>query len=250
MRQPVFLCTQIELRKMNAETNLIIETVDYAIRMLLRTFTANPTLFFTEHDIVCWFYRILADELQKKELLTVPDSSGCVHSLIHTEYPTPFRCYMGDHSFRVVPDEDRGSRGPHSRGHYDFVILSPCFVRRHNYSEIKGQNFAGFKRIATSACSSDNPLVLYAIEFAFSRDEIKLSRGKDREQGAHRFCRSVLQDLEKLKAGLKFTGFMHKAASLAFLHGTSNPDVIGAIRMRLEPHKLVTLVRQENSSST
>lgn len=76
-----------------------IEAVDKSIEELYNKFQSYPTLLFTENDIVCYFYSIL---WRKLPTFYDKDKDGHKHSLIHMEYPTPFRCDMRGNKDEIV----------------------------------------------------------------------------------------------------------------------------------------------------
>ncbi len=88
-----------------AITNAVEETIE----ALRRTFEATPTLFYTENDLVCWFVADLVPRLPDGGL--APDAEGKPHRLVHTEFPTPFRCDMRDGGFCIREDYERTEEG-------------------------------------------------------------------------------------------------------------------------------------------
>ncbi|MFX0199650.1 MAG: hypothetical protein ACFFCW_26300, partial [Candidatus Hodarchaeota archaeon] len=76
----------------------IIETTLRALNSLQGEFRAEPTLFFTEHDLASRAYQLIQQELGHPK---VRDDNGKTHYLVHHEYPTPFRCDMRGHTFAI-----------------------------------------------------------------------------------------------------------------------------------------------------
>jgi hypothetical protein len=104
------------------------------------------------------------------------------------------------------------------RGHYDIVVLNPDFIRAHSYPVIKGQNYEEFKNVALPHISDYSPIVLYGIEFMFSRDPLKVSKGENQERGVQGFVAKVLQDAKKLVETKKWNeGFMGHLKMLTFV---------------------------------
>jgi len=194
---------------MNHQT--LINTVDESIKTLCREFQSRPSLFFTENDIVCFFYNILRQNLTNP---FAKDRDGYEHLLIHGEYPTPFRCDMRGDKFEIKNDDETKFK----RGHYDIVVLNPDFIRAHSYPVIKGQNYEEFKNVALPHISDYSPIVLYGIEFMFSRDPLKVSKGENQERGVQGFVAKVLQDAKKLVETKKWNeGFMGHLKMLTFV---------------------------------
>ena len=200
----------------------IIGAVDSAISTLLDLFKNEPTRFFTENDLVCCFHRMLHEKLTRLEQATAPDQDHKPHNLIHCEYPTPFRCDMGENRFEIKSDDARTPGGrKYRRGRFDVAVLNPSFIAKHPYATVKAQNYDAFRSAVLSKLSVDVPVVLYGVEFVFCRDEIKPSRGGDWEKAAKDFVAKVRQDTAKLRAGVAVMGFMMKGAMLAFVKGTT-----------------------------
>jgi len=87
--------------------------------------------------------------------------------LVHQEYPTPFKCQMGDLRFEVLGDDSRGKRG-----HYDLVLLNPWWVDKAPLQAIRNDNFALFRQhIRDRAEPQDPPLCLAGIEIYLIRTE-------------------------------------------------------------------------------
>lgn len=210
----------------------IINAVDAAIEKLADLFTRQPTQFFTENDLVCGFHRLVTDSL-KSVGLTFSDKEGLPHTLIHGEYPTPFRCDMSERGFQEKGDEDRTATGKkYKRGHYDIVVLNPEFIGRHSYSQIKCQDFDEFLSEVAPRLTDAEPMILYGVELVFSRDLIPLSKGHEPERAARAFVEEVVQDTKKLIATVAKPKFMKQAAMLAFTKGTSR-EVNNLIRTLL-----------------
>ena len=199
-------------------TDAIIETVDACLVEIKSAFKAKPTLFYTETDLVCWFVESLNHSLG--EAGKVSDTDGKPHRLVHTEYPTPFRCHMAGGGFELKTDEDCvRDKKRYGRGHLDVVIMNPAFIASYDYHLLKAQDFEAFKAkvLAAPKCT---PMLIYAVEFFLSRDEIKQSRGPDKTLAAHRCAQGIFQDAKKLEAATGHSGFVKETKHVAFLKGT------------------------------
>jgi hypothetical protein len=195
----------------------IIDAVDKTIKELCDEFQSHPTLFYTENDIVCYSYSLL-----KNNIPTPPyhDKDGGEHLLIHGEYPTPFRCDMGGSKFEIKGDnETTPGGGRYQRGHYDIVVLNPDFIHQHTYNEIKGQDYELYKTHVISTPWKDT-VILYGMEFMYSRDALEYSRGQNREKGIDQFISKVIQDADKLVASKNIEGFMGNVKMLTFVKGS------------------------------
>lgn len=197
----------------------IIEAVDKSINEICNEFQSHSTLFFTENDLVCYFYSILQQRLSNSN---VYDKDGHKHSLIHMEYPTPFRCNMRENKFELKKDEERTENGiKYRRGHYDIVVLNPDFIKQHSYEVIKAQNYELYKEQVLSKIDSFKPVILYGLEFMYRRDPLKLSKGEDKERAVDEFAAKIIQDTEKLLVSKNQSEFMKHVKMLTFVKGSS-----------------------------
>ncbi len=191
-------------------TNLdesIIDSTDRCIDDLCAEYKAEPTLFYTENDLTCRLYWMLMNSGCD---LQAVDKSGKKHLLIHTEYPTPFRCEMKDNTFRVAHDdsEDR-------RGHYDLVVLNPALIRSHCYSDVYGQSFEHSKRTIMVWSKTEGPLMLYGVEIMLRRKPLSGSKKFAARSWTTRMAK-FQQDCDKLLASQK-DGLMKKTQGIYFI---------------------------------
>ena len=197
----------------------IIGAIDQSIEELCKEFRSRPTLFYTEHDVVSYFYTILQRRLS---MATARDRDASEHLLVHMGYPTPFRCDMGGGQFQIKGDDERTDQGGlYPRGHYAIVVLNPGFIKEHSYELIKAQDYALFKKLVLPKLDRDNPAILYGLEFALRRDPfpmLKVGEGNGRTV-IDAFVARVNQDAEKLVASQAIPGFMDRIKVLTFVKG-------------------------------
>ena len=128
-------------------------------------FKNTPQRFFTEYDIHSNLYRIAEDEINKRGISFFKTRNGYLTSLVHHEYPTPFRCDMKRYKFRVASEEERTmSKGKYKRGHYDLVVLNPDFVLQNDLVVVTGKNYQLFRKAMENVTTS--PL-LWVCEVVF-----------------------------------------------------------------------------------
>ena len=186
----------------------IIDSVDRSIEILIENFEKNPCRFFTENDILMEISKVLDRNLP---LTCVADCDGNMVDLVHTEYPTPFRCDMGKGRFLLKSDEDLTPKGKwYQRGHYDLLVLNPDFIAANSFTDIRGQDYVALCKNVLDGLTDASPLALYAVELNFLRRRIKTARGL---RNAPRF---VHQDHKKLLASRSFPGFVSNVRSLVF----------------------------------
>jgi len=197
----------------------IIGAVDQSIEELCKEFRSRPTLFYTEHDLVSFFYTILQHTLSRA---TVRDRDASEHFLVHMEYPTPFRCDMGGDRFQIKGDDERTDQGGlYRRGHYDIVVMNPAFIKEHSYELIKAQDYALYKKLVLPKLIKEQPAILYGLEFVLRRDPFPMLKerdGKERDV-IDAFVAQVNQDTDKLVASQAIPGFMDRIQVLTFVKG-------------------------------
>jgi hypothetical protein len=118
------------------------------IDKLQTTFKSCPHCFFSEHDIHSVLYSIVKKELKQIGIDSQTTRDGYVTSLVHHEYPTPFKCDMQKYNFRVTSDKEKTPKGGlYKRGHYDLVIFNPEFIKTHTLDEVTGKNYQKLQSI-------------------------------------------------------------------------------------------------------
>lgn len=193
----------------------ISQTIEISLDLTCKEFQRHPTHFFTENDIVCHFYHVLANQLGE---FLVKDIDGFEHKIVHAEYPTPFRCDMGGTKFILKSENDRTPRGhKFERGHYDIVVLNPDFIRNHSFNVIKAQDLASYQNEVLEKMAG--PIVLFGIEFMYQRDPLKYSRGPDNIKTINEFIAKIIQDADKLLASKEYGGFMKQIKMVTFIKG-------------------------------
>jgi hypothetical protein len=223
---------------MNSDATIM--AVDESIDELCKIFQNYPTYFFTENDIVTYFYRILNVRIYNP---IVEDADGNEHLIIHREYPTPFRCDMRWNSFMLKSESDViTEKRKFKRGHYDLVILNPEFIESQSYNIVKGQNYQQYRCHVLQRADIPQPILLYGLEFMFSRDVLKQSRGQDKYKGIDTYVSKVLQDHQKLQAAIDFidtfediniSTFINRFQTLVFIKECQTDDVRTRIRDQL-----------------
>lgn len=111
------------------KTTLPVEEIQKAfwaaVKKTINKFREHPYYFFTESDIVSYFYYCLYSSS-----FEIQDAKGRRIYLAHREYPTNFRYSkekLLDETFNK-PYDLKSQDG--SRGNYDFALLDPDFVKR------------------------------------------------------------------------------------------------------------------------
>lgn len=95
-----------------------------SVKKTINKFREHPYYFFTESDIVSYFYYCLYNSS-----FEVQDAKGKRIYLAHREYPTNFRYdkeKLLEETF-IEPYELKSKKG--TRGNYDLAILDPAFVQ-------------------------------------------------------------------------------------------------------------------------
>jgi hypothetical protein len=188
----------------------IIPAVETSVESICEEFRRHSTRFYTENDIVCRFYSMLLDALPNA---IVSDADSRSQSIIHMEYPTPFKCSMRGSIFAV---KDADSR--YRRGHYDIVVLNPEFVRSHSYVDTYGQKFKQCKKTIIPWSAVNGPFILYGLEFMLRRRPENKQR--DRWNSWDNRMAKFRQDCDKLRFS-KELGFIQKVKGVFFIRERS-----------------------------
>jgi len=115
---------------------------------LQTTFKSCPHCFFSEHDIHSSLFSIAKKELKQLEIDSQTTSDGYTTSLVHHEYPTPFRCDMARYRFKVASDNEPTPKGGlYKRDHYDLVIFNPEFIRNHTLNVVTGKDYQKLRAV-------------------------------------------------------------------------------------------------------
>lgn len=189
---------------MSTSANVIDAAANRAKQQLVDRFFERPTEFFTEADIAAYLSHRLHVEL---------DCVGLRRSLVHLEYPTPFRCDMSTRTFELKSESDLTENNRrYRRGFFDVCVLNPSFLDEHadNYSIVKGQNWAKFHEALASRGAGSEPVALVAFELMFNRDPFWSDPHTERgAQTMRKFACEVELDSNKLLAALepRDTGF-------------------------------------------
>jgi len=185
------------------------------IKKLQSTFHKCSQCFFSEHDIHSILYGLVNEELSKRLGNELPSTSdGYNVSLVHHEYPTPFRCDMHGHNFQLKGEEDRTvGGGKYKRGHYDLVVLNPSFVKANELGVVCGKDYQKFRTML--AKGGVQPLI-WACEVLYFPRIRKLPR---------KAIRIIEQDTLKVKATLQYRiNDHHKFCRIGSVHVfTSHP---------------------------
>lgn len=136
----------------------------------------SENYFFTEKEIHSYFYHLC--------LNNIGDCQGL--SLVHTEYPTPFKCI----EIKEPPYIKRSATdaGKHMRAHIDMVLFNPNyydFIAKNNRGKITNKSIGYINGIMNDRFSTyigllrsmyeafakkhHEPVLLYALEFKFHR---------------------------------------------------------------------------------
>jgi hypothetical protein len=154
----------IKEKKMNKKIDKINEKVWEAINSTINKFREHPYYFFTESDIVSYFYHRLYST--NHEQVT---QDGKRIYLIHREYPTNFRykkTEMLNNNFTkpYLLTEKKGDRG-----NYDLAILDPIFINNANSEEdIVNKNVKLLEiRTENNRHFKNSKELLFAFEFKY-----------------------------------------------------------------------------------
>ncbi len=170
----------------------LIELIEQHLNMLADTFLNNINdFFFTEKELHAYFYHlsVLSGAFRHRG-----------HYLVHTEYPSPFKCSYKDDS-PYINHEPVDSKK--QRSHIDCVLINPMFIDwlLDNRLSIKPLIGIGDKRFdlyindfydtyAKFNRATGEAILLYAVEFKFLRHSYA---------GSKYPAKGIRQDIAKLR---------------------------------------------------
>lgn len=106
--------------------------IEAKIRTLINHFVRKPLNYFTESDILSYLYlAFYRDKTFSSQFPTANQNEKII--LIHREYPTFFKY---DKKIPIVPRIESKSRG-----HYDFVVLNPEFVKLYPLRVVTNKDY-------------------------------------------------------------------------------------------------------------
>ena len=157
------------------------------------------------------------------------------YNLIHTEYPTPFKCETLKHSPYIKKADDKSKN---QRAHIDLVLINPNFIHwvienkknKQLISGIGGKQFDlyidEFRQEYSGFCNVQNEsILLYAVEFKFLRHSY--SGEKYPKQNIIQDVRKLML-LEELKLGNNSLGFSENVKSMVFV-GDRNKRILPSL---------------------
>lgn len=135
------------------------------INELRAIFRKYSQYYFSEHDIHSVLYHLTQKQLKQHGETSQITLDGYKTSLVHHEYPTPFRCDMQGYKFRRASEEERTPKGRlYRRGHYDLVILNPDFIKNNTLDIVCGKTY---KKLRSILPRLSIPLLIWACEIIY-----------------------------------------------------------------------------------
>jgi hypothetical protein len=175
------------------------ELVSNGIKKAINKFREHPRIFFSEMDIHSYLYFCLYSTR-----FEVKTSDGVITSCLHKEYPTNFR-------YSKETMEDYGFEQKGVRGHFDFAILNPQFVKDFSIKNIMNKDIrdteARYKFNRDTEARSRNANI-------FRNELLTAIELKYVTNNSMKFIEEVKKDTEKLSLGLKYQSF--EAYNLVF----------------------------------
>jgi len=192
-----------------------------AVRKTINKFREHPCYFFTESDIVSYFYSCFYSSAFE----CLNDENKRIY-LAHREYPTNFRYdkdKLNDDSFAPYPLN--GKKG--SRGNYDFAVLNPGFVKNARAVEdVLNKNIQLLlKRTENSTARNYGKELLFTVEFKYIINNSK------------NFVDEIIKDSKKLEISEKDQSEL--GVNLLFCN--VNPHYEQCIHEAVQRSKVITL---------
>jgi len=169
------------------------KAVDSGIENIINDFQQHPHSYFTEEDVRWRLLREIENALAVDGAEHILFSEG-VTSVIHTEYPTPFRCSMSERQFELL--DITNTKG--QRGHFDVVVLNAKAAAKCDFETLRSQYYKVFCD-KLKAKEMPLPLLDVAIELKLFRDMAHPNRTESAKQQAE----YAVQAIRKLEATVK-----------------------------------------------
>ena len=183
------------------------------INNLQVAFRECPQCYFSEHDIHSVLYHLTQEQLKQHGETSQVTLDGYNTSLVHHEYPTPFRCDMQGYKFRRAGEEERTPKGGlYKRGHYDLVILNPDFVKKQHTRHSMRKKLQKLR--LTLPRLSTQPLI-WACEIIYFPKIKKIPKNaiKIIKQGTLKIKETINCNFCKIGSVYVFTSHSHKEAA-------------------------------------
>ena len=169
------------------------KAVDSAIERVIQDFRHYPGSYFTEEDVRWRLMKEIDNALFPLGANYAQLKNGIQISLVHGEYPTPFRCSMKGRSFDLRP---KGSNV--NRGHFDIVVLNPQAVTECEFEVVRSQYYRRFLDLLEQE-KLPLPFLDCVIEIKLYRDLAHPNRTESAKQQAE----YTIQAVQKVDATLR-----------------------------------------------
>lgn len=180
-----------------ADTN---EAVNNGVEKVIKDFIEHPRYYFTEEDVRWRLMKEIESALITQRAQHVRFSGNNITSAVHAEYPTPFRCSLGQSPFELL-DEDSSGR----RGHFDIVVLNASAVAQYDFEVLRSQNYDVVREKLLQK-GMPIPFLDAVIEIKLFRD---LAHPK-RTDSARQQAKYAIQAIDKVAAVLRATQYYPK----------------------------------------
>lgn len=176
------------------------KAVSSGIEKIISHFQRCPCYYFTEEDVRWRLLKEFENALAIDGANQITFSGG-VTSVIHTEYPTPFRCSMSERRFELL--EITNTKG--QRGHFDVVVLNAEAAAKCDFETLRSQYYKALcDKLKAGAVPL--PFLDYAIELKLFRDLAHPNRTESAKQQAE----YAVQAIKKVAATLEATQYYSK----------------------------------------
>jgi len=171
----------------------INKAVDSAVERVIQDFQRYPGCYFTEEDVRWQLMKEIDNSLLTLDAKYAQLKNGIQISLVHGEYPTPFRCSMKGRSFNLKPKDSDVNRG-----HFDIAVLNPEAVAQCEFEVVRSQYYRRFLDLLKQE-KLPLPFLDCVIEIKLYRDLAHPNRTESAKQQAE----YAIQAVQKVDATLK-----------------------------------------------
>lgn len=119
------------------EKEEIVKCVDNSIIELIEVFCKTPYFFYTEHDIHCFLYQLIASRIKRNDKWhTIINTKKFPTLPIHREYPSK-AIYIKDSPYTNEEYKKRSNTERGKRKHFDLVVFNDSYI---DFSDFKNRN--------------------------------------------------------------------------------------------------------------
>jgi len=219
----------------------INKAVDSGISKVIEDFREHPQYYFTEEDLRWRLIKEIENALTVQAAQYVRFLGGGVTPAVRAEYPTPFRCSMREHSFRLDLPDSRGKRG-----HFDIAVLNASAAAKCDFEALRFQDYKVVRKKLLGQEMQEKllPFLDAVIEIKLFRDLIHPNRTRSVQQQVE----YAVQAIKKVAAALEAPRYYHKPfANRGLVLLFDNSDLVAPGNAELAQNRFLDTFRESTN---